>query len=59
MAHRQSLTGVFSCHELNLDSDVSHRALAAAEVQTLWVNIEQIPTMTMQRKEKNETYNGT
>jgi len=41
--HRQSLTGILSRHELNLHGDVPHGALTAAEVQTLWVNIEQVP----------------
>lgn len=58
VAHRQSLAGVLSCHELNLDSNVPHWALATAEVQTLWVNIEQVPTMTRQtiRKSKKMTH---
>lgn len=43
VTHRQGLTGVLSCHELNLHSNVPHRALAAAEVQTLRVNIEEVP----------------
>lgn len=54
VAHRQSLTGVLCCHELNLDSDVPHWALTTAEVQTFWVNIEQIPTMTGQKIRERE-----
>ena len=52
VTHLQSLTWVLCGHELNLHSDVSHGPLTTAEVQTLWVNIEEIPESQNNKRQK-------
>lgn len=43
---RQGLAGVLACHVLHSHSEVSHGALAAAEVEAVRVHIEQVPVGT-------------
>lgn len=43
---RQGLAGVLARHVLHSHSEVAHGALAAAEVEAMWVYIEQVPVGT-------------
>lgn len=40
---RQGLALVFPCHVLDAHGQVTHRALATAEIETVWVHEEQVP----------------
>lgn len=42
-ADRQGLAGVLACHVLHSHSEVAHGALAAAEVEAVWVHEQQAP----------------
>lgn len=43
---RQGLAGVFARHVLHSHGQVAHGALAAAEVEAVWVHVEQVPVGT-------------
>lgn len=40
---RQGLAGVLACHVLHSHSEVAHGALATAEVEAVWVHVQQVP----------------
>lgn len=40
---RQGLAGVLARHVLHAYSEVAHGALTAAEVQAMWVHVQQVP----------------
>lgn len=40
---RQGLAGVLACHVLHSHGEVAHGALAAAEVEAVWVHVQQAP----------------
>lgn len=52
---RQRLAGVLARHVLHSHGEVAHGALAAAEVEAVWVHVQQVPAGAGERHRDRET----
>lgn len=54
VTHGHGLAGILSCHELHLHCNVPHRTLTATEVDSLRVNVQQVPEGERERNRLND-----